>query len=72
MNSHPRRRSCRPNLEFVEANKDRLYSFAELKNRYMKARREWNEAKHPETGISRIEMYRSSVNDETPVAGGTD
>ena len=32
----------------------------------MKARREWNEAKHPATGISRIEMYRSSVNDETP------
>ena len=67
-----KKESSRPNLEFVEANKDSLYSFAELKNRYMKARREWNEAKHPETGISRIEMYRSSVNDETPVAGGTD
>ena len=58
--------SSRPNLEFVEANKDKLYSFAELKNRYMEARREWNESKHPATCVSRIEMYRSSVNDETP------
>jgi hypothetical protein len=58
--------SSRPNLEFIEANKDKLYTLAELKNKYVEARREWNEAKHPATGISRIEMYRNSVNDETP------
>jgi hypothetical protein len=58
--------SSRPNLEFIEANKDKLYTLAELKNNYLEARKEWNEAKHPVTGISRIEMYRNSVNDETP------
>lgn len=58
--------SSRPNLEFVEKNKGKLYTFAELKNRYLEVRREWNEAAHPVTGISRMEMYRSSINDETP------
>jgi hypothetical protein len=58
--------SSRPNLEFIEANKDQLYTLAELKNKYLESRKEWNEAKHPATGISRIEMYQSSTNDETP------
>jgi hypothetical protein len=61
-----RKASSRPNLEFIEANKASLYTFAELKDRYMEARREWNEARHPVTGVSRMEMYRSSVNGETP------
>lgn len=56
----------RPNLEFVEANKDKLYTLAELKAKYSEARREWNESLHPATGISRLEMYNSSVNEETP------
>lgn len=57
--------SSRPNLEFIEANKDKLYTLAELKAKYVEARREWNEMKHPATGISRIEMYNTSVNEET-------
>jgi hypothetical protein len=58
--------TSRPNLEFIEANKDKLYTLAELKNKYIEARKEWNEAKHPATGISRMEMYRNSTNEETP------
>lgn len=57
--------SSRPNLEFIEANKDKLYTLAELKAKYVEARREWNEMKHPATGISRIGMYNTSVNEET-------
>ncbi len=56
--------SSRPNLEFIEANKDKLYTLAELKAKYVEARREWNEMKHPATGISRIGMYNTSVNEE--------
>jgi hypothetical protein len=59
--------TSRPNLEFVEANKDRLYTLDELKAAYLKARTTWNEMAHPATGIPRIEMYRQSVNPETPV-----
>jgi hypothetical protein len=55
----------RPNLEFIEANKDKLYSLKELKEAYSKARQTWNQASHPATGIPRIEMYRRSRNSET-------
>lgn len=64
--------SSRPNLEFIEANKDQLYTLAELKAKYVEARREWNEMKHPATGISRIEMYNTSVNEETEVVTARD
>ncbi len=56
----------RPNMEFIEANKDKLYTLDELKAAYLKARTEWNEMAHPSTGESRIKMYESSVNPETP------
>lgn len=58
--------SSRPDLEFIEANKNRLYTLQELKAAYLKARTEWNEMAHPATGISRIEMYKSSCNEGTP------
>ena len=67
MNITARKASSRPNLEFIEANKDQLYTLAELKARYAEARKAWNEAPHPATGIPRIEMYNRSVNDETDV-----
>lgn len=60
-----KKQSSRPNLEFVEANKDRLYTLAELKNAYAVATKEWNEMKHPVYGVSRMEAYRQSVNEET-------
>lgn len=57
--------TSRPNLEFIEANKENLYTLEELKTAYAKARKEWNNAKHPATGIARIEMYQNSVNPES-------
>lgn len=55
----------RPNMELIEANKDNLYTLAELKAAYLKARTLWNNSKHPATGIARVEMYNASVNPET-------
>lgn len=60
-----KKESSRPNLEFVKENDDKLYTLAELKAAYAEARRAWNELPHPATGISRIEMYRGSVNEDT-------
>ena len=60
-----KRETSRPNLEFIEANKENLYTLEELKIAYAKAREAWNHAKHPATGISRFEMYQNSVNPET-------
>lgn len=57
--------SSRPNVEFIEANKDSLYTLEELKDAYAAARKEWNEGLHPATGERRIDMYRNSVNEET-------
>ncbi|MGP1436252.1 MAG: kinase [Phocaeicola sp.] len=62
----------RPNLERIEANKDKLYTLAELKVAYAAARKEWNESKHFATGVSRVEMYQNSVNPDTPAVGVLD
>ena len=67
-----RKDTSRPNLELVEANKDKLYTLAELKAAYAAARKEWNEGKHFATGVSRMEMYTSSVNPDTPSVGVLD
>lgn len=56
----------RPNMEFIDANKDSLYTLEELKEAYLKARTEWNEAIRPGQQVSRWEMYQNSVNEETP------
>lgn len=57
--------SSRPNVEFIEANKDSLYTLEELKDAYAAARKKWNEGVHPATGERRIDMYEKSVNEET-------
>ena len=57
--------ASRPNLEFIEANKDALYTLEELQDAYAKATKEWNEMAHPAYGKSRQEAYDSSVNEET-------
>ena len=64
--------SSRPNMEFVEANKDKLYTYEELKAAYLKARTEWNEMAHPATGEQRMKMYEQSENPETPVVTASD
>lgn len=58
--------TSRPNVEFVAANKDRLYTLDELKVAYAEARKEWNSMPHPVTGMSRMETYLASENDESP------
>lgn len=67
-----KKESSRPNLEFIEANKDQLYTLAELKEKYVQSRQEWNEMKHPATDIPRIEMYNTSVNEDTEVVTARD
>ena len=62
----------RPNLEFIEANKDSLPTLEELKALYVEARKEWNEMAHPATGERRIDMYEHSVNPETPTVTASD
>lgn len=57
--------SSRPNLEFIEENKDSLYTLEELKDAYAKATKEWNEMQLPAYGKSRQEAYDNSVNEET-------
>lgn len=67
MNITATKAESRPNLEFIEENKDRLFTLDELKAHYAEARRAWNAAPHPATGIPRIEMYEKSENEGTDV-----
>lgn len=60
-----KKQGSRPNVEFIEANKDKLYTLEELKDAYVKARKEWNDAVRPGMTVSRQQMYDQSVNDET-------
>ena len=58
--------TSRPNLEFIEANKDSLYTLEELKEAYAKARKEWNDMVVKGQTMSRWERYQASENAETP------
>lgn len=53
------------NREFLEANKEKLFTYEEMLAAYAEARNKWNAAKHHATGIAREEMYRTSVNPAT-------
>lgn len=55
----------RPNLEFIQANIDKLPTYEELCNIYAEARQEWNCMRHPKQDRPRIELYESSVNEES-------
>ncbi len=57
--------SWKINREFIEANKESLYTYDELLVAYAEARGRWNAMPHFETGVSHEEMYRTSVNPET-------
>ncbi|MDR2890733.1 MAG: kinase [Alistipes sp.] len=52
------------NLEFLEANKEHMFTLEELKETYAKARQEWNMALHPIAAKPRLSMYLSSQNAE--------
>jgi len=54
----------RPNLEFIEANKESLYTLTELKEAHRRAREKWNNSPHPATGRPRADMYLTSINPE--------
>lgn len=55
----------RENYEHIMANKANLKTLDEIKRKYAQRREEWNNAKHPKTGIPRIKMYEDSVNPHT-------
>jgi hypothetical protein len=54
------------NMEFIAANKVNLPTLDEAISEYVKLREEWNNAPHPATGKSRIEMYQESFNPKSP------
>ena len=60
-----KKESSKINTEFIQANVDKLPTLDELKEIYASYRDEWNRMAHPKTGISRREMYESSVNEQT-------
>ena len=57
--------SSRTNIEFIQANVDKLPTLEEMKEIYAAYREEWNSMPHPATGVSRMEMYESSINEKS-------
>lgn len=64
-----KKRESKANMEFISANAKNLPTLDEVKKQYAMRRDEWNSAKHPETGVARMDMYRSSSNDMTTEVG---
>ena len=60
MNITAVRAESRPNLEFVDENDDQLFTLDELKAHYAEARKAWNEAKHPATGIPALRCTKKA------------
>jgi hypothetical protein len=56
------KQESKANVEFIQANKKNLPFLSDIIKRYEQRRNEWNEAPHPKTGISRLEMYQTSYN----------
>jgi hypothetical protein len=71
-----KKESSKPNIEFIEANMDKLPTLAEVKEQYIELREMWNGLRpmlttgklltHPKTGIGRMEMYLGSTNELAP------
>ncbi len=59
-----KKKESRANMEFILANLKNLPTLDRVKEVYLEKRTAWNNAPHPVTGIPRIEMYRTSVNDK--------
>lgn len=60
------------NREFLEANKEHLYTYEEMLAAYAAARCKWNAMRHYDTGIAHEEMYRASVNPDTEAVSDLD
>ena len=65
-NIQAKKQESKANMEFILANQKSLPTLAEVKEVYKKRRDEWNNAPHPATKISRMEMYLNSINPATP------
>lgn len=59
-----KKQESKANNEFILANKSNLPTLKEIEEVYKRRRAEWNNAKHPKTGVARMEMYLNSVNPE--------
>lgn len=64
-NIQAKKQESKANVEFILANQKQLPTLEGAIAEYMRLRNEWNHAKHYKTGISKMEMYRASVNDKT-------
>lgn len=67
-----KKKESRANMEYILANAKLLPTLEEIKEAYRLRREEWNNAPHFKTGIPRIEMYRTSVNEKTVKVGVMD
>lgn len=72
MNITAGKESSRVNLDFIDKNKELLYTRDELMEAYAEMRKVWNAAPHHKTGIAREEMYRSSSNPAAPAVSERD
>lgn len=64
-NVQAKKLNSKPNIEFIEQNAYALPTLEEVKAIYHECREEWNNGKHPATGLPRMEMYSMSENAET-------
>ncbi|MDL2254992.1 kinase [Parabacteroides sp. OttesenSCG-928-K15] len=64
-----KKKESRVNMEFILANTKQLPTLDQIKETYKIRRDEWNNAEHHKTGLRRIDMYRSSVNEKTKKVG---
>jgi hypothetical protein len=64
-----RKKESRANMEYILANTKQLPTLEQVREAYRIRREEWNSAEHHKTGMSRIDMYRTSVNEKTRRVG---
>lgn len=67
-----KKKESRANMEYILANAKLLPTLDEIKEAYRTRREEWNNAPHQKTGVSRLEMYRTSVNSKAVKVGTMD
>jgi len=63
-NIKAKKKESRENMEMILANLKNLPTLEKVKQVYLEKRKAWNNSPHPATGIPRIEMYRSSINEK--------
>lgn len=64
-NIQAKKAESKANMENINANKHSLPTLDEVKQIYAQRRKEWNEAKHPKSDKSRLELYLDSQNPAT-------